>query len=52
MITSTNDIPNIIKDNTNEDEQNITLIHNENDLVKCCFDLIKCGYHPKIKFSR
>jgi len=29
MITSINEIPNIIKDN--EDENNITLIHNEND---------------------
>jgi hypothetical protein len=37
-----------VKDN--EDEQNITLIHKENDLIKCCFDLIKSGYHPKIKF--
>ena len=48
MITSIDDIPNIVKDN--EDEQTITLIHNENDLIKCCFDLIKSGYHPKIKF--
>ena len=47
MITSIDDICNIIKDN--EDEQNITLIHNEDDLIKCCFDLIKSGYHPKIK---
>ena len=48
MITSIDDILNIVKDN--KDEQNITLIHKENDLIKCCFDLIKSGYHPKIKF--
>ena len=49
MITSINDIPNIIN-NLTEDDKHITLIHNENDLIKCCFDLIKSGYHPKIKF--
>jgi hypothetical protein len=47
MITCIDDITNIMKDNTDE---NITLIHNENNLIKCCFDLIQSGYHPKIKF--
>ena len=49
MISSVHEIPKIIK-NTNSDC--ITLIHRENDLIKCCIDLIEqCGYIPKIKFQ-
>ena len=51
MITSIDDIPSIIMNNINDDDKNLTLIHDENDLNKCCFDLIKSGYHPKIKFQ-
>ena len=51
MISSIDDIPSIIMNNINDDDKNLTLIHDENDLIKCCFDLIKSGYHPKIKFQ-
>ena len=51
MINSIDDIPSIIMNTINDDDKNITLIHDENDLIKCCFDLIKSGYHPKIKFQ-
>ena len=49
MITKIDDICNIIKDN--EDEQNTTLIHNENDLIKCCFDLLKVDIIQKLNFQ-
>ena len=49
IISSVNEIPNIVK---NTDSKKITLIHRENDLIKCCIELIESsGYLPKIKFQ-
>jgi hypothetical protein len=48
MISSVNDIPNVLED---YEEKNITLIHRDNDLTKCCMELIQSGYIPKIKFQ-
>ena len=48
MISSVDEIPNIIKHN---DSKKLTLIHKDNDLIKCCIELIEAsGYLPKIKF--
>ena len=38
IISSVNEIPNIVK---NTDSKKITLIHRENDLIKCCIELIE-----------
>ena len=51
MIENINDIIKIIKDiDNNKNTYTITLIYKDNNLNKCCYDLIKAGYHPKIKF--
>jgi hypothetical protein len=49
LISSVNEIPNIVKHN---DNKCLTLIHKENDLIKCCIELVEAsGYLPKIKFQ-
>ena len=51
MINIIDDIPSIIMNTINDDDKNISLIHDENDLITCCFDLIKSGSYPKIKLQ-
>ena len=49
IISSVDEIPNIVKSN---ECKNITLIHKENDLIKCCIELIESSkYLPKVKFQ-
>ena len=49
MISDINEIPNII--NNNSEVEKINLIYKDNDLTKCCIDLIEAGYIPKLKFQ-
>jgi hypothetical protein len=50
LISSVNEIPKIIEDNS--ECKCLTLIHKDNDLIKCCIELIEAsGYLPKIKFQ-
>ena len=49
LISSVDEIPNIVRDT---DSKRITLIHKDDDLIKCCIELIEAsGYLPKIKFQ-
>jgi len=48
LISSVDEIPNIVRDT---DSKRITLIHKDDDLIKCCIELIETsGYLPKIEF--
>ena len=48
LISSVNEIPNIVRDTHSK---RITLIHKDDDLIKCCVELIEAsGYLPKLHF--
>ncbi len=50
LVSSVNEIPNIVKNN---DNKCLTLIHKENDLIKCCIELIESsGYLVKFQANR
>ena len=49
MISNIDDIIKII--NENHTVKELKLIYKDNDLTKCCVDLIDAGYIPSIKFE-
>ena len=49
MITDINEILTIMKEHN--DSKTFKLIYKDNDLTKCCCDLIEAGYIPKLKFE-
>jgi hypothetical protein len=54
MIETVDDIPKILEKEFQKEEhnENITLVLKDNEMEKCCIELIeKCHYTPKIKFQ-
>ena len=51
FITNINDIPKIINNLNDENIDKINMIFKDNDLTKCCIELIDARYIPKIKFQ-
>lgn len=54
MIETVDEIPKILEDELQKEiiNENITLVLKDNDMEKCCIELIeKCHYTPKIKFQ-